>query len=560
MFKKTIASILLAVMLFSAISFQAFALEFPDLPSSHWANSYVMTLVNEGTVNGNENGMFEPNKMVTRAEFVKMIGKGPQTRTEPFADVPESHWGYEYIMTSGLDGDANNNFYPSLPMSRGDTVELLWKRAGMPTGIIVPSVITNQADAASINKDAIAWIYAYGVMIGSDGLDLRLSDPISRAEVSALIIKARSINPQSAQINFADTVSPEILEKIFNSVAYFKDIQYSPDATITNGDLATAALKFASNEVTLTYSAIRRLSPSFSGKNAANTAIMTRYCLGDDKNNADFDAAPATNADAVAMLMFALSSNPLTHLSASGETPTYTDIDESNAPSAPNYTAAGYQNGIQLYAGGTIKPDKAATLKEIAAILLQINDLYGLQVVTTNEQNAGGDFIQYLAKLESDAGKYPQNAVFFTNVLKDVPSELYTVPFTEMSALDGSVGTSPKKMYSIANDYSVLFASALKSYADAVETKTGVKLKFTHLPSLVANNGFAFVTRVKCEVSNADGKNVMYKDAFPGVLTAENETILYDGMTFYTDFLVDTSLVVAPGNIAAFSNPVYKVQ
>ena len=84
MFKKTIASILLAVMLFSAISFQAFALEFPDLPSSHWANSYVMTLVNEGTVNGNENGMFEPNKMVTRAEFVN---KQEQSRLQMFLSL-----------------------------------------------------------------------------------------------------------------------------------------------------------------------------------------------------------------------------------------------------------------------------------------------------------------------------------------------------------------------------------------------------------------------------------------------------------------------------------------
>ena len=100
--KRILSFILIAAMLLSIVP-TVFAAEFSDFNSSHWAYEYVTALVNDGTINGYADGTFRPEGTVTRAEFVKMIGNGPEIRKEAFDDVVSTHWAYNYIMSSGLD-------------------------------------------------------------------------------------------------------------------------------------------------------------------------------------------------------------------------------------------------------------------------------------------------------------------------------------------------------------------------------------------------------------------------------------------------------------------------
>ena len=74
-----------------------------------------------------------------------------------------------------------------------------------------------------------------------------------RAEAAALIVRARGINEASPKNNFVDIIKPELLERIFNSLKLFNDISYEPDRTITNGEMARAAIRLGSEEHTLTY-------------------------------------------------------------------------------------------------------------------------------------------------------------------------------------------------------------------------------------------------------------------------------------------------------------------
>ena len=89
------------LILISGMAVFADGIDFPDLPSDHWAYNAVQQLVSEGTVSGTDQGLFEPDKLVTRAEFVRMIGKDTTKRDKDFSDVAQSHWGYEYIKIGG---------------------------------------------------------------------------------------------------------------------------------------------------------------------------------------------------------------------------------------------------------------------------------------------------------------------------------------------------------------------------------------------------------------------------------------------------------------------------
>ena len=69
--KKVISSIAAVAIIASSAS--AFAIDFPDVDSSASYAGAVQTLVGLGIVNGDENGKFNPDNSVTRAEFAKMV-------------------------------------------------------------------------------------------------------------------------------------------------------------------------------------------------------------------------------------------------------------------------------------------------------------------------------------------------------------------------------------------------------------------------------------------------------------------------------------------------------
>ncbi|MDH7563252.1 MAG: S-layer homology domain-containing protein, partial [Caldisericota bacterium] len=77
-------------------------LSFPDVPSSYWAYSEIMKLVEEGVINGYPDGTFKPEFPVTRAEFAKMVllslGYSKESPPTPsFPDLDPTEWYYGYV-------------------------------------------------------------------------------------------------------------------------------------------------------------------------------------------------------------------------------------------------------------------------------------------------------------------------------------------------------------------------------------------------------------------------------------------------------------------------------
>ena len=63
-----------SILSYSSSSF-AKTKKFPDVPAKHWAEDSIYYLVEKGAVTGNEKGMFEPEKEITRAEAATMMAK-----------------------------------------------------------------------------------------------------------------------------------------------------------------------------------------------------------------------------------------------------------------------------------------------------------------------------------------------------------------------------------------------------------------------------------------------------------------------------------------------------
>lgn len=545
--KKLLSLLLACIMLCSTVGVVSAAKDFSDLPSSHWAYNYVQRLVTDGTINGYADGTFLPNKQVTRAEFVKMIGKTTKKFDKDFTDVTAAHWAYDYIMYSNMDVETQK-FYPDVAITRNDVVKLLWKRAGSPVGNVVPSIIFNQSDKG----DAVAWAYTYGIMEGDDGVSLRLADGLTRAEAAALICRSRDVKANSDKVDFGNNVNEKLLDRVYNSFDIFEG-GYSATKTFTNGEIAEAAMRIAADQSTVTYSNINT-NVSVDRPNTLSFYVLCKNVWGESKMTEQFYDAKANNLDTLAALMYAFDYKVNKFIDFSGKNDFYVDVKGVSEANANKYITAAYRLGVKLGSHNSIFPNADTNAKNIALMLLQFDALAGLNTnYAVTEKTAG----KVDASLKTEILSYPNNHSDYKYILKDVPNKVYSAPFVD---IDGSVVDTakyaPKDSFRFARDYNLLFTMFLQRIAAATR-RFGAEVKYTYYPSMVTTTDKGYVMRVKILVTkvNADKQ---FKDLFPTVVN--DGPNIYKGQEFYADIATGAiaSGMVIPIDDAVITNVIMK--
>ena len=87
---------------------------FTDVHPDSWYYPYIAALKSEGILNGYQDGTFNPDGFITRAEMSKVIALAfnlkTTTGTHPFKDIPADHYAHSYIaqlfdnqVTTGVD-------------------------------------------------------------------------------------------------------------------------------------------------------------------------------------------------------------------------------------------------------------------------------------------------------------------------------------------------------------------------------------------------------------------------------------------------------------------------
>ncbi len=178
----------------------------PDFPAladaaGHWAEKDILRLASRRVVSGYEDGSFRPEVAVTRAQFAKFI-----------------------VLSLGL--------------TRG---------TALPAGF---------TDAASVQAWAVPYVSAClrdGIMTGSGGL-IRPNDSITRAEASAMVVRALGLGPQGGSDGagaggpaFTDSSSIPIWAAGFAAEAFAHGLieglpgnVFDPSGKLTRAQAATA--------------------------------------------------------------------------------------------------------------------------------------------------------------------------------------------------------------------------------------------------------------------------------------------------------------------------------
>ncbi len=171
---------------------------FNDITQTEWARESIEYLVAKNIVNGVSDTSFEPQRNVTRAEFLKMVilafGIQSGENSEEFNDVNSADWFYEYAMSGKdagiINGDENGNFNPGVNISRQDMAVMLYR---CMKNIETADNAVSFGDSKDIKDyafDAINALSTEGIINGYEDNTFRPFANATRAEATKMIYNA----------------------------------------------------------------------------------------------------------------------------------------------------------------------------------------------------------------------------------------------------------------------------------------------------------------------------------------------------------------------------------
>ncbi|MEC0248348.1 S-layer homology domain-containing protein [Paenibacillus chitinolyticus] len=178
-------------------------LEFRDV-AGHWAQNAVNDMGSRMVINGVENGTFNPDTAITRAEFaaimVRALGLKQENASTPFSDVKAGDWysaavqtAYAYKLIGGFE---DGTFRPSDKITREQAMVIMAKamkttglRDKLPSQEAAES-LAPYADAAATAdwaKSGVADCLQGAIFAGRTATELAPKASITRAEVAAIV-------------------------------------------------------------------------------------------------------------------------------------------------------------------------------------------------------------------------------------------------------------------------------------------------------------------------------------------------------------------------------------
>jgi uncharacterized protein YjdB len=197
--KKTIAVALTLVMVFGLLPLPevtppASAAKNLTGISSHWAYDHIRRINALGALDDFPSGNFQPNKYITRAEFlsivVRILGGYVAGDISQFTDVPSDAWYYNNLAIAynmGIASGYGNRLYPNNNISRQDAATVIANALGMVSeNEYVLSRFSDSGQVANYARTSLAAMVEAEQITGYKGF-VQPTRYMTRAEAVTLI-------------------------------------------------------------------------------------------------------------------------------------------------------------------------------------------------------------------------------------------------------------------------------------------------------------------------------------------------------------------------------------
>ena len=189
-----------------------------DVPDDYWAYVPIKELSQQGVINGYEDGSFNPEGYVTRAEWAKMLFEAGSVPSDSYVhlalensgDLSKYHWASVYMVSVNKylpiyrDTGGSDDYFPDLPATRGEVaislVKYLNSKSNKESKINL--IDLDQGSVDSLKSQELKNIESAidkGLISGYEDGTIRINDPITRAEAAVMICRAFGLAGQSVQ-------------------------------------------------------------------------------------------------------------------------------------------------------------------------------------------------------------------------------------------------------------------------------------------------------------------------------------------------------------------------
>jgi len=194
-FRKSISGFTILALLTTFVSFVGVAQAgtFADV-DGHWGEAYVEALYDAGVVSGNDDGTFNPDGTLLRAELAKMLVLAyteglDEDAAAVYSDVSSDDWFYAYANDAYqkgiMTGEADGSFNGGGMVNRATLIQAIYNAAGLTaTGEDLPFSDVMSSDWFYTATDAAYW---WSVVDGKTETTFAPADYATRAEASKVI-------------------------------------------------------------------------------------------------------------------------------------------------------------------------------------------------------------------------------------------------------------------------------------------------------------------------------------------------------------------------------------
>ncbi|WP_088292442.1 S-layer homology domain-containing protein [Bacillus mycoides] len=268
-YKKLIAGTMTAAMVAGVVSPVAAAgKSFPDVPAKFWAEDSINYLVEKGAVKGNDAGLFEPGKEITRAEAATMMAQilnlPIEENAKPSYPDAQEGWAVKYIAAvekaGVVKGKDNGNFEPNGKIDRVSMASMLVEAYKLDTKVNGTPATKFPDLEKTWGKAKANILVELGISAGTTATTWEPEKTVTKAEAAQFIAKtdkdfgtaavtvesAKAVTTQKVEVKFNKAVEKltkedvKVANKANNDKALVKEVTLSEDKKSATVELADA--------------------------------------------------------------------------------------------------------------------------------------------------------------------------------------------------------------------------------------------------------------------------------------------------------------------------------
>ncbi|MDT3427669.1 hypothetical protein J2Z22_003232 [Paenibacillus forsythiae] len=186
------------VLSFSGVSHAGSEPSLHDI-NRHWAEAEINEWVGNGLISGYADRTFQPDKVITRAEFIALANKAfgfSHKADSTFPDVPQGKWYYNDVakakFTGYISGFGDGTFGPDRPVTREQSAKIIYQLMQLE-GVTVArdtAAFQDEQQMSAWSKPYIQAVASKGYLRGYPDRSFRPQKPITRAEAVVMLDQA----------------------------------------------------------------------------------------------------------------------------------------------------------------------------------------------------------------------------------------------------------------------------------------------------------------------------------------------------------------------------------